>query len=89
MTTASTGNGTDELWTTLAEHRSHLVRTGEMAHRRERQLLDELRGVMVSRIEQNVLGAGAGARYEEVAAALVRRELDPYDAASRLLEPED
>jgi hypothetical protein len=41
--------------------------------------------VLVSKIERDVRAAESGETYERVAASLLRREVDPYDAAEELL----
>ena len=82
---ASTGEGVADLWSAIRDHRAHLASTGELDRRRERRLLDELRRVLVSRIEHDVRTAESGAVWDRVTAALVRRELDPYEAAGELL----
>lgn len=85
MTSAATGDGVDQLWSAIGDHRSYLAASGELDRRRSRRLLDELRRVMISSIERDVRSAEAGAAYERVTAALLRREIDPYDAAGELL----
>lgn len=82
---ASTGSGVDELWSAVRDHREHLASSGELDRRRERRLLDELRAVLVSRIEHELRTAESGEKWERVTGALVRREVDPYDAAEDLL----
>jgi LAO/AO transport system kinase len=82
---ASTGEGVDGLWSAVRSHRDHLVSSGELDRRRQRRLLDELRRVLISRIEHEVRTAESGAAWERVTAALLRRETDPYDAAEELL----
>ena len=82
---ASTGEGVDGLWTAVRDHRSYLASSGELERRRDRRLLDELHGVLVSRIEHEVRSAESGATWDRVTAALLRREVDPYEAAGDLL----
>ena len=82
---ASTGEGVDALWTAVADHRSYLVSSGELERRRERRLLDELHAVLVSRIEHDVRSAESGATWNRVKKSLLKREVDPYEAAQELL----
>jgi LAO/AO transport system kinase len=82
---ASTGDGIDELWAAVGDHRAHLASSGDLDRRREHRLLDELRQVTVSKIEQQVKTAESGERWDRVKAALLKRELDPYEAAEKLL----
>jgi LAO/AO transport system kinase len=82
---ASAGDGVDELWARIREHRWYLESSGELHRRRERRLLDELRRVMVSKIEHSIKTSESGERYESTKRALLQREIDPYDAADDLL----
>ncbi|HET6964284.1 MAG TPA: methylmalonyl Co-A mutase-associated GTPase MeaB [Acidimicrobiales bacterium] len=82
---ASTGSGVDELWSAVRDHRKYLASSGELDRRRERRLLDELRAVLVSRIEHELRTAESGEKWERVTRALLRRDLDPYEAAEDLL----
>jgi LAO/AO transport system kinase len=84
---ASDGTGVEELWTEVTRHREYLERSGDLDQRREKRLLEELRGVLVSRIEREVKSGEEGARWEEVKNALLKREIDPYQAAENLLTP--
>jgi len=86
LTTAVTGAGIDGLWTAVAEHRTHLEASGELARRRERRLLEEMRRVLVHLVERDVRASEGGDRFEAVKAELLARRLDPYQAAARLLE---
>jgi LAO/AO transport system kinase len=85
-TVASTGDGVDELWATIQEHRRFLEDTGELAARRERRLSDELREIVLHRLEQRARDATAGAIFNELKADLAARRVDPYTAAERLLD---
>jgi LAO/AO transport system kinase len=82
---ASDGTGVEDLWTEVTRHREYLERSGDLDQRREKRLLEELRGVLVSRIEREVKSGEEGARWEEVKNALLKREIDPYQAAENLL----
>lgn len=85
-TVASTGEGSAELWDKVVEHREYLEASGELLSRRERRSLEELRQIMVSRIEHEVRTAEDGELYDSVTSSLLAREIDPYEAASRLLD---
>jgi LAO/AO transport system kinase len=83
---ASTGDGIDELWSAVGAHREHLEASGDLSQRRDRRLLDELRRVMIARIERDVHAAESGELWNRVTTALLSRETDPYEAASQLLD---
>lgn len=84
-TVATSGEGVDELWHEIAEHRRHLEDSGELATRRERRLRTELHDVVVERLRAraiDLLGADGSAR---LADDVVSRAIDPYAAADQLL----
>jgi LAO/AO transport system kinase len=85
LTAASTGDGIDELWATVADHRGYLEAGDELERRRQRRLVDEMSRVLVHLLERDVRGLAGGAYFQAVTAELLARRLDPYDAAARLL----
>ena len=88
LTTASSGDGVDGLWTALSDHRAFLEANGELESRRRRRLVDELNRVLLYLLERDVRGLAGGEVFETVKADLFARRLDPYQAAARLLEAE-
>ena len=85
-TVASSGEGVDELWSTIKTHREYLESSGELARRRERRLTDELREIVLHRLEQRAKETTAGATFDQLKADLLARRVDPYTAAERLLD---
>jgi LAO/AO transport system kinase len=85
-TTATTGDGVAELWAAVARHRAYLVSSGQLAVRRADRLAQELRRVVLARTEVHVDELVAGEEFTTVVKALVAGELDPYQAADRLLQ---
>jgi LAO/AO transport system kinase len=83
---ASAGDGVDELWAAVRDHRAYLEASGELRRRRERRLLEELRAVLVSKIEHSIKTAESGERWDRVTAAVLQRAKDPYEAAEELLD---
>ena len=84
-TTAATGEGVDELWRAVGDHRAHLEATGELAERRRARLADELERILVERLvvrAREIAGAPAFAAAE---AEVADRRIDPYTAVDRLL----
>src|SRR5262249_15234932 len=51
-TIAMQGDGVDVLWNAVAQHRARIEANGELARRRERRLREELREIVVRRLEQ-------------------------------------
>jgi LAO/AO transport system kinase len=88
LTVAAAGEGVDELWAAVGDHRSYLETSGELALGRERRLVNEMNRVLVHLLERDVRGLAGEARYQAVKADLLGRRLDPYQAARRLLDGE-
>ena len=85
-TVASSGEGIESLWSTIGQHRSYLESSGELARRRERRLTEELREIVLHRLEQRARDAVGGQGFESLKADLLDRKVDPYTAAERLLD---
>jgi LAO/AO transport system kinase len=84
-TTATTGDGVAELWAAVARHRAYLISSGQLAVRRADRLAQALRRVVLARTEVHVDELVAGEEFTTAVKALVAGELDPYQAADRLL----
>jgi LAO/AO transport system kinase len=82
---SSTGEGAGAVYDAVAEHRGHLESTGELARRRERRLEDELREIVVRRLEARARELCAGERYEQLQADLLARRTDPWAAADEIV----
>ncbi|KAA0232821.1 MAG: GTPase ArgK [Acidimicrobiales bacterium] len=85
MTVASTGEGVDRFWGAIQDHRAHLTRTGELERRRARRLDEELREIVVARLEARVGDLCSSDRYEHIHRDVMDRRLDPWTAADMLL----
>jgi LAO/AO transport system kinase len=86
-TTATSGEGVADLWGAVARHRRHLGTTGQLVARRSQRLAQVLRGVLLARTEARIDEVTAGEEFTTAVKALVAGELDPYQAADRLLGP--
>jgi LAO/AO transport system kinase len=84
-TTASAGEGIDELWAAVARHRQHLRDSGQMAVRRSNRLAQELRRVLLARTEFRIDELVAGEEFGTAVKELAAGESDPYAAADHLL----
>jgi LAO/AO transport system kinase len=84
-TTATAAEGVDVLWETVARHRSHLLGSGLLTTRRAERLSLELRRVLLARTEVHIDGLVASEEFASAVKALTAGELDPYQAADRLL----
>jgi LAO/AO transport system kinase len=84
-TTATAAEGVPDLWGAVARHRAHLLGSGQLTVRRADRLALELRRVLLARTEVKIDELLAGEEFSSSVKALVAGELDPYQAADRLL----
>jgi LAO/AO transport system kinase len=84
-TTATNGEGVDELWQDIARHRAHLQESGVLVQRRADRLAHELRRVLLARSAARIDELAAGEEFTSAVKALAAGEIDPYEAANRLL----
>ena len=85
-TVGPTGDGVGELWKTVREHRSHLEAHGLLEQRRRHRLAEELREIVVRRLEERAFAELAGAEFDRLLDALGDRRIDPWAAADDLLD---
>ncbi len=85
QTVATRGEGIEELWDVINEHRRFQAVDGRLDARREERLRNELRSIVVTRLEEQAGLACSGARFEALLDSVARRELDPHTAAGELL----
>jgi LAO/AO transport system kinase len=84
-TVASTGEGIDALWDTIGRHRDHQIERGALDEVRRRRLLREFRQILVARVEEQIAALMAADDLAGITEAMVAGDLDPYEAADRLL----
>jgi LAO/AO transport system kinase len=75
----------EELWEAIGAHRAFLETDGRLAARRTKRIRDELRAIVVERLYERAGTVCTGARFDELAASVEAREVDPYSAAESLL----
>ncbi len=85
-TVAQSGDGVAELWAAIGAHRALLESTGELAARRAKRIDDELREIVVRRLEQRADELCAGPDFAGLHDEVLERRLDPYAAADKILE---
>ncbi len=85
-TVASTGDGVDELWATIREHRTHLIDRGSLITQRRHRLEREFRQILLGRLSEQIDGVLAGGAVEDISQAMVDGTIDPYVAADRVLD---
>jgi LAO/AO transport system kinase len=84
-TVALDGTGIDELWAAVVAHRSELEESGGLTERRTRRAADEVREIVIRRIEARAFEGCSGDSFDELTRQVVKRTLDPYTAAERIL----
>jgi LAO/AO transport system kinase len=83
---ASQNEGVDVLWSAVVEHRDHVTSSGELDRRRERRLREELREIVVRRLEMRAREICTGDRWEALEMGVARRDTDPWSAADEMLD---
>jgi LAO/AO transport system kinase len=84
-TIAATGEGAGELWETIGKHRAHLEGSSLLEERRSRRLTDELRTIVVHRLEERAMRMSQGGDFERLRDDVVARRIDPYSAADEIV----
>jgi LAO/AO transport system kinase len=85
-TIASQHEGIDALWAAVEEHRTAITVSGELERRRAFRIRDELREIVVRRLEQRARAICTGDRWEALQAGVVARTTDPWSAADEMLD---
>jgi LAO/AO transport system kinase len=85
-TVASSGEGMAALWDEIARHRAHLRQSGKLEQRRAERLGHELRRVLMARSMARIDELAGGEEFAGAVKAMAAGELDPYQAADRLME---
>jgi LAO/AO transport system kinase len=83
-TTATTGEGVEELWQAVARHRAHLTDAGELEPRRAARIGDELLRIVAALLHERAQAAG-GPEVDELVGQVASRSVDPWTAAEELL----
>lgn len=84
-TVASTGEGIDNLWQAIADHRAYLDSSGLLDKLRQERLEQEFHQILVARLERKIVELHGSSGYAAVIESLTSGELDPYHAADQLL----
>jgi LAO/AO transport system kinase len=84
-TVATTGDGVDELWRVVREHRTFLESSGEIVRRRAARLRDEVRSIVAERLLVRATALCQGDAFDALVDDVAARRRDPYDAADALL----
>ena len=86
MTVASQNEGIDGFWAAVTEHREHITASGELQKRRQRRLREELREIIVRRLEMRAREICTGDRWDQLESGVAARQVDPWGAADEMLK---
>lgn len=84
-TVGSTGEGVPELWDAISSHRAHLEGSGRLALRRAERVGKETQRLAMGRFAVALDAASGSSDHRELFDALRERQVDPDDAAARLV----
>ncbi len=85
-TVAAKGEGVEEVVAALEEHHAWLDSSGELARRRTRRARDEIEAIAVTTLREQWRDVHERTELDDLAAAVVAGESDPYAAADSLLD---
>jgi LAO/AO transport system kinase len=86
QTTATSGEGVEELWNTVAQHREHSTTTGLLQRRRSFRLREELREIVERRLEHRAREICSGNEWDALQNKVLENQLDPWTAADDMLK---
>jgi LAO/AO transport system kinase len=85
-TVASTGEGVEDLWAAVGEHREHQIGHGTLVRHRRERLEREFRQILVAQLSGQVDAVLAAGAMDDIRGAMLDGGMDPYLAADRVLE---
>jgi LAO/AO transport system kinase len=84
-TTASTGDGVDDLRTAIDDHHAAIGGDDRLAERRRRRARMQVSQIALGAFRDRAAAVTGAAGLDELAGRVAERALDPYTAADRLL----
>jgi LAO/AO transport system kinase len=84
-TVATTGDGVDDVFDAIRDHRAALEASGEIVARRRARLRDELRALVAARMDEQAAALCRGPEFDAIVDEVAARQRDPYSAADALL----
>ena len=85
-TVATEGDGVEAVWEAIADHRSHLIESGELDALRALRLEKDLERAIVAELVRKARQGSGSDRLTQIRADVVARKIDPWAAARRLTE---
>jgi GTPase len=86
-TVGSKGDGVVDLWDAAMAHRAHMLASGVLEQRRRFRLGEELREIVIRRLEARARELCTGERWDELTSSVLARDIDPWTAADQMLHP--
>ena len=86
QTTATSGEGVEELWNVVVKHREHSMATGLLQRRRSFRLREELREIVERRLEHRAREICSGSEWDALQTKVLENQLDPWTAADDMLK---
>ncbi|MEK7292779.1 MAG: methylmalonyl Co-A mutase-associated GTPase MeaB [Actinomycetota bacterium] len=83
---ATTGDGVEELWSSVLRHRSFIESNGDLAARRLDRMRQEMHEIIERRLEHRAREICTGSRWESLEAQVLTHRIDPWSAADQMLE---
>jgi LAO/AO transport system kinase len=84
--TATSGEGTTELWEAVLAHRQHAEASGVLAERRAFRARDELREIVANRLRERARRICTGEAWEALTDDVAEHRIDPWTAADTMLD---
>jgi LAO/AO transport system kinase len=85
-TIALHGEGVGAVVDAVEEHATHLQESGNLQRRERERIERELRSIITQEMTRGFFERLDEAQFDSLVDSIIRRELDPYSAAARLLE---
>ena len=76
---------TADVWEAVQRHKAHVEATGELAERRFRRVVEELRSIVARRLEERARTLLGREGLDRLEGDVVGRHLDPWAAADEVL----
>ena len=83
---ATSAAGVPEVWDAVLAHRTHAQASGVLERRRAHRAEDELRQIVVRRIEEIAKDIATGERWDQITDSVIAGNLDPWSAADQMLD---
>ena len=87
-TTATDGSGVADLWAAVLAHRDAMIANGRLDRERAERVRVEVRRILARRLIEQAEARAVGDGFDAACAAVVAGEVDPWEAADRLLADE-